>query len=75
MTELDECVKRHDELCSCSTMHIEDLKYCDCGQADRAAELTKLRAALDEARRIIKSLPYIYPPAAAWLEKYPIVPD
>jgi len=40
--------------------------------ARRAAnELAKLRAALDGARRIIKSLPYVYPAAAAWLKANP----
>lgn len=74
---LDEWVKRHDELCPCSTMHIDDLAYCDCGQAKRAAELAELRAALDEARSILEfgwvffSGEGLRHDTAAWMEAHP----
>lgn len=41
---LNEWMKRHEETCSCSTMCLDDLKYCDCGQIDRVADLAQLRA-------------------------------
>ena len=51
---LDEWVSRHDELCTCSMANTDDLEHCDCGQAERAAELAKMKTCIDEARKIIK---------------------
>jgi hypothetical protein len=53
---LDDIVKRHDELCTCSMACTDELQYCDCGQPQRVVELAQLRAALDEARKIIEQL-------------------
>ncbi len=44
---LDEWVQKHDEDCTREMMHLGDLSYCDCGQAERAAELAQLRASRD----------------------------
>jgi hypothetical protein len=53
MSNLDEFVKRHDEMCTCRLMCTDDLKYCDCGYTERVDELAKLRADLDKARNLI----------------------
>jgi hypothetical protein len=53
---LDDYVKSHDESCTCSMACTDELQYCDCGQPQRVAELAKLRAALDDAKKIFNHL-------------------
>lgn len=40
---IEEWVAKHDDMCSCSLMCIDDIKYCDCGQAERVKKLASLR--------------------------------
>jgi hypothetical protein len=51
--KLDEWVKRHDDLCTCTWMFIGELKYCDCGQPRRASELAALRTTLETMKEEI----------------------
>jgi hypothetical protein len=73
MSNLDTFAKRHDEMCSCALMCIDDLKYCDCGYAERVAELQELHDARDAAQSIIQKAANgerTIIAAAAWLKQF-----